>query len=87
MKFQTPGDLFVAQQGAVGDDPHVVLAQTLPQRPTTATLDDEHGRGLQLVSLLTERWGTRATATGKAIWCVGPMPEPVPVYENAAPGG
>ncbi|HTJ31981.1 MAG TPA: SpoIIE family protein phosphatase [Dactylosporangium sp.] len=53
---------------------HVVLelhdtAQYLPrkQRPTP---DDEHGRGLQLVSSLCDRWGTRPTADGKAVWCM-----------------
>ncbi|WP_344618434.1 SpoIIE family protein phosphatase [Dactylosporangium salmoneum] len=53
---------------------HVVLelhdtAPYLPrkQRPTP---DDEHGRGLQLVSSLCDRWGTRPTADGKAVWCV-----------------
>jgi PAS domain S-box-containing protein len=35
--------------------------------------DDEHGRGLQLVSLLSSRWGTRPTPTGKAVWCVVPI--------------
>ncbi|MET7426602.1 SpoIIE family protein phosphatase [Dactylosporangium sp. NPDC005555] len=53
---------------------HVVLelhdtATYLPrkQRPTP---DDEHGRGLQLVSSLCDRWGTRPTADGKAVWCM-----------------
>ncbi|UWP78713.1 SpoIIE family protein phosphatase [Dactylosporangium fulvum] len=53
---------------------HVVLelhdtAPYLPrkQRPTP---DDEHGRGLQLVSSLCDRWGTRPTADGKAVWCM-----------------
>ncbi|NHC47570.1 SpoIIE family protein phosphatase [Motilibacter aurantiacus] len=39
-------------------------------RPTE---DDEHGRGLQLVSLLADRWGTRPTGSGKAVWCVVPV--------------
>lgn len=53
---------------------HVVLelhdtATYLPrkQRPTP---DDEHGRGLQLVSSLCDRWGTRPTVDGKAVWCM-----------------
>ncbi|WP_433044201.1 SpoIIE family protein phosphatase [Dactylosporangium sp. CS-033363] len=53
---------------------HVVLelhdtAPYLPrkQRPTP---DDEHGRGLQLVASLCDRWGTRPTADGKAVWCM-----------------
>ncbi|MFF4484783.1 SpoIIE family protein phosphatase [Streptomyces sp. NPDC001520] len=29
---------------------------------------DESGRGLQLVAALSQRWGTRYTATGKCIW-------------------
>jgi anti-sigma regulatory factor (Ser/Thr protein kinase) len=37
------------------------------QRPT---LTDEHGRGLQLVALLADRWGSRPTATGKVVWCM-----------------
>ena len=36
-------------------------------RPTP---EDEHGRGLQLVALIADRWGTRPTAEGKAVWCV-----------------
>ncbi len=32
--------------------------------------DDEHGRGLQIVSALADRWGTRPTEHGKAVWCV-----------------
>jgi hypothetical protein len=29
----------------------------------------EHGRGLQLVARMADRWGARPTATGKAVWC------------------
>ncbi|WP_432824951.1 SpoIIE family protein phosphatase [Dactylosporangium sp. CA-092794] len=53
---------------------HVVLElhDTLPylprkQRPSPY---DEHGRGLQLVSSLCDRWGTRPTPDGKAVWCM-----------------
>jgi PAS domain S-box-containing protein len=31
---------------------------------------DEHGRGLQIVSALAARWGTRPTEHGKAVWCI-----------------
>ncbi len=31
--------------------------------------DDERGRGLQVVSQIAQRWGTRRTATGKVVWC------------------
>ncbi|GHJ40581.1 SpoIIE family protein phosphatase [Streptomyces sp. TS71-3] len=37
-------------------------------RMRRARLSDEDGRGLLLVAQLTERWGTRPTPTGKAIW-------------------
>ncbi|MFI1677172.1 ATP-binding protein [Streptomyces sp. NPDC020607] len=29
----------------------------------------ECGRGLHLLAALSEEWGTRVTATGKAVWC------------------
>jgi PAS domain S-box-containing protein len=35
---------------------------------------DEGGRGLLIVSQLTERWGTRHTRTGKSIWAQLPLP-------------
>ncbi len=38
---------------------------------------DEGGRGLLLVAQLTQRWGTRPTPTGKAIWCEQTLPEPL----------
>jgi anti-sigma regulatory factor (Ser/Thr protein kinase) len=41
--------------------------QPRKQRPDET---DEHGRGLQIVAALAERWGTRATEHGKAVWCV-----------------
>ncbi|MEU6775699.1 SpoIIE family protein phosphatase [Streptomyces sp. NPDC046759] len=41
-------------------------------RHTSAT--DEGGRGLQLISALCQRWGTRHTPTGKAIWTEQPLP-------------
>jgi PAS domain-containing protein/anti-sigma regulatory factor (Ser/Thr protein kinase) len=41
-------------------------------RHTSAT--DEGGRGLQLISALCQRWGTRHTPTGKSIWTEQPLP-------------
>jgi anti-sigma regulatory factor (Ser/Thr protein kinase) len=29
----------------------------------------EHGRGLHLVASIADRWGTRPTPGGKAVWC------------------
>ncbi|MEU6553888.1 SpoIIE family protein phosphatase [Streptomyces sp. NPDC046915] len=43
-------------------------------RHTSAT--DEGGRGLQLISALCPRWGTRHTRTGKSIWTEQPLPVP-----------
>ncbi len=39
-----------------------------------ARVFDEGGRGLLLVAQLTQRWGTRQTATGKTIWAEQPLP-------------
>ncbi len=41
---------------------------TLPRR-RRATADDEHGRGVHLVSLIADRWGARTTDSGKSVWC------------------
>ena len=35
------------------------------RRPTD---EDEHGRGLFIVSTLADQWGSRATGTGKCVW-------------------
>jgi PAS domain S-box-containing protein len=43
-------------------------AVTLPRR-LRATPDDEHGRGVYIMSLLADRWGARATERGKSVWC------------------
>ncbi|MGV9853531.1 SpoIIE family protein phosphatase [Streptomyces sp. NPDC003442] len=37
---------------------------------------DEGGRGLQLVSALSDRWGMRFTATGKCMWTEQALPSP-----------
>jgi anti-sigma regulatory factor (Ser/Thr protein kinase) len=47
--------------------------QVLPRR-RRAGAEDEGGRGLQLVSALTERWGTRPLPEGKAVWCLLRLP-------------
>ncbi len=39
-----------------------------------ARVFDEGGRGLLLVAQLTQRWGTRQTATGKTIWAEQSLP-------------
>jgi PAS domain S-box-containing protein len=44
-------------------------------RRRRARATDEGGRGLQLVALLAERWGSRRTPTGKIVWFEVPAPE------------
>ena len=39
---------------------------------------DEGGRGLLLVSQLTQRWGSRQTPQGKTIWAEQALPDPGP---------
>ncbi|MFE3035420.1 ATP-binding protein [Streptomyces canus] len=39
-----------------------------PPRARVADLDDESGRGLQLVANAADRWGTRPGVTGKTVW-------------------
>jgi serine phosphatase RsbU (regulator of sigma subunit) len=45
-----------------------------PPRMRHAARDDESGRGLQVVSQLALRWGTRRTAGGKVVWCEQQLP-------------
>ncbi len=40
-----------------------------------AARDDERGRGLQIVSQLSHRWGARRTPLGKIVWCEQQLPE------------
>ncbi len=39
-----------------------------PPRARVARPEDESGRGLQLVALSSQRWGTRPGAAGKTVW-------------------
>ncbi|WP_232246539.1 ATP-binding SpoIIE family protein phosphatase [Kitasatospora mediocidica] len=52
----------------VSDDNH-----NLPSLEPAESLD-EHGRGLNLVSKLAERWGTARKAVGKVVWFELPLP-------------
>ncbi|MFJ7966588.1 SpoIIE family protein phosphatase [Streptomyces sp. NPDC096324] len=53
---------------------------TMP-RIRRATDTDEGGRGLQLINALCERWGSRYTPDGKAIWTEQALPD-----DSEAPG-
>ncbi|KUO15547.1 SpoIIE family protein phosphatase [Streptomyces dysideae] len=50
-------------------------SQTMP-RIRRATETDEGGRGLQLITALSARWGARYTLTGKCIWTEQSPPGP-----------
>jgi anti-sigma regulatory factor (Ser/Thr protein kinase) len=43
-------------------------ATAIPRKLRPSPLQ-EHGRGLQLVARVTDRWGTRPTPAGKVVWC------------------
>jgi anti-sigma regulatory factor (Ser/Thr protein kinase) len=55
----------------------VEVSDPLPDMPRerVAALEDESGRGLQLVAHAAHRWGTRPGVTGKTVW-----------FELAVPG-
>jgi anti-sigma regulatory factor (Ser/Thr protein kinase) len=38
-------------------------------RKLRPTADDVHGRGLQLVAIMADQWGTRPIRDGKSVWC------------------
>jgi serine phosphatase RsbU (regulator of sigma subunit) len=56
------------------------VADSSPALPRLwdAAGDDERGRGLQIVSRLSHRWGSRRTPTGKIVWCEQQIPRPGP---------
>jgi hypothetical protein len=54
------------------------IADSSPALPQLrdAAGDDEPGRGLQIVSHLSHRWGSRRTPAGKVVWCEQQIPRP-----------
>ncbi|HEX9032762.1 MAG TPA: ATP-binding SpoIIE family protein phosphatase [Streptosporangiaceae bacterium] len=40
--------------------------------------DDERGRGLAVISQISQRWGTRRSGTGKVVWCELALPSAHP---------
>ena len=44
--------------------------------------EDESGRGLLMVEVLANRWGSRASGTGKVVWAELPLPDPVVAPER-----
>ncbi|MFL5996723.1 MAG: ATP-binding protein [Streptomyces sp.] len=67
----------LVRPGAVDGVLLVEVSDPLPDPPRerVAALDDESGRGLQLVAHAAHRWGTRPGVTGKTVW-----------FELAVPG-
>ncbi|MGW0708090.1 SpoIIE family protein phosphatase [Streptomyces sp. NPDC002643] len=59
---------------------------TMP-RIRRATDTDEGGRGLQLITALSQRWGTRYTPTGKCIWTEQPLTGPDARGHRSESGG
>ena len=56
------------------------VADSAPALPRLweASGDDERGHGLQIVSRLSHRWGSRRTPAGKVVWCEQQIPRPRP---------
>jgi PAS domain S-box-containing protein len=58
----------------IGDDDEIRIEvhdrATYEPRKQRPGSEDEHGRGLQIVAALADRWGTRPTHRGKTVWCV-----------------
>jgi serine phosphatase RsbU (regulator of sigma subunit) len=52
------------------------VADSSPALPRLrlAARDEERGRGLQIVSRLSQQWGARRTACGKVVWCELALP-------------
>jgi anti-sigma regulatory factor (Ser/Thr protein kinase) len=42
---------------------------TAVPRKLRPTANDVHGRGLQLVAMMADEWGTRPIRDGKSVWC------------------
>ena len=47
--------------------------------------DAENGRGLHVVSQLSQRWGSRRTPGGKVVWCEQTVPEEILEAAAAVP--
>ncbi len=55
----------------------------LRPRRRLADDDDEHGRGMLIVSTLADAWGTRSIGTGKSVWATRTVEAEVPARVGA----
>jgi serine phosphatase RsbU (regulator of sigma subunit) len=69
-----------------GDTLVCEVADSAPALPRLwdAAGDDERGRGLQIVSRMSHRWGSRRTPTGKVVWCEQQIPRRTAVMHRPA---
>ncbi|MFD5627203.1 MULTISPECIES: ATP-binding protein [unclassified Streptomyces] len=60
----------LVRPGGASDVLLVEVSDPLPDPPRerSADIDDEGGRGLQLVARASRRWGTRPGDSGKTVW-------------------
>jgi len=62
---------FVVEIDQVGDQ---VVLSVLDSAPTLPFLQDNlesvHGRGLRIIGILSENWGTTPSVAGKRIWAI-----------------
>ncbi|MQY12976.1 hypothetical protein SRB5_31160 [Streptomyces sp. RB5] len=68
----------------------VVDGSARAPRPRQAAAEETHGRGLELVEVLADRWGWQVESSGKRIWCEVDRLSPAaaaPVPVAAAAGG
>jgi serine phosphatase RsbU (regulator of sigma subunit)/anti-sigma regulatory factor (Ser/Thr protein kinase) len=70
---------------------HVLVCEVFDDAATMPKLriaddSDENGRGLRVVSQLAQRWGTRRTPDGKAVWFELALPEDRAAAGTVGPG-
>lgn len=72
--MHAPSPDYVVAIGCDNGKLRLEMWDSSPCRPTVLPLDleDEHGRGMRLVSAMSEKWGSWVTAAGKCVWAILP---------------